>query len=330
MSRLTNIEGVRSYLDENSISDEEVLSLKEQSGGFTSYTYKIETPSGVFYLKHSAEHSKGAQHIDNDPKLTIYEAKAYELLSRRLARAVLPTLISVDEANSALVLSSALEDTDTTLKDMIHEQHWPLAAAHEIGYHIGTLHGGAINDSEQVRDSLEDEERFFSNQVAWLSSDLAFNSVTTQDLIQDKLRTMTDAQKTLLIGDLAPRNVVTDGERVAFIDFANAVRGWPAFDVGFLAGHVLLNAIEFNELTKGLAFLDTFKEGYETGIDEYDATAALDPSTTFKQARLFAAGWMHRRTFESYSDEDIPPDELNEVNEYINSLVRNEERGFIK
>ncbi len=330
MIELTSIEGVRAYLEKNPIFGEETLSVEEQNGGFTSYTYKVQTASGIFYLKHSAKHLKGAPYIDKVPEITLYEANAYKLLSRRLSEAVLPTLVSIDANHNTLVVSNALENVSTTLKDIIHEQRWPLTAAHEIGYHIGILHGSSLKDSEQVRYFPKYEERFYASKVAWLTSDLTFNSAVTQHLIQEKVRAMTNEPKTLLMGDLAPRNIITDGEQVAFIDLANATRGWPSFDIGYFAGHILLNAIEFDELSKGLAFLDTFREGYVAGLDKNDAATILKPTTIFEQAKVFAAGWMHRRTFQSYSPEDIPPDELLAVDDYINKLIQNEQFSFVK
>jgi tRNA A-37 threonylcarbamoyl transferase component Bud32 len=324
---LTTVEAARTYLEQTGICPDAVLSVNEQGGGYSSYTFRLETPGGRYFLKHTAGHQKGAPHLASDPEEYDREVAAYQVLGGYLAQAVMPRLVASDPANRTLLLTDALPSARSTLKDVIHEQRWPLAPAGEIGYHIGRLHGDAYAGQPTILGREQDARRY-DQLVRWLSSDLQFNQPATQEAIEAKAAATAYAQTTLIMGDLAPRNIMTDEQTVAFVDLAYATRGTPAFDIGFLAGHLLLNAIEFERLRDAGRFLDSLHEAYAKGLSDSRSADTLAADAVFAGSKIFAAGWMHRRNFQPIQPEVIPDHEQQQVEQYIARLALDDAFGY--
>lgn len=325
--KLTTAEAAYDYMSQDGRCPGELISVTEQNGGFTSYTYRVESSEGTFFLKHAADHKKGAPHLASDPTSLFDEAHAYDIVSKYVLPRILPRPVFVDRARHTLLLTDALPGATTTLKDIVHEPRWPLVLATEVGYHLGHLHGSAAVDQPTVRSGVREEE-FYHGLVAWLTSDLSFNSPATQELIEAKAQYSACQPKTLIMGDLAPRNIIANETEIALVDWARATRGSPSFDVGYFVGHLLLNAIEFEELSRANHFLERFRGGYEAGLAEGGPHPVLPPDAIFGNSKIFAAGWMHRRTFQPYQSEDIPAHELRTVESYIGRLAADESFGY--
>lgn len=325
--RLIDPEAAFAYLSEHSQSPGDVLSVRSQPGGYTSYTYKVQTTQGIYFLKHDPGHKKDSPERRTDTDNLQDEAAAYRVLRGYLHPSKLAEVIFMDTDNAALLLTDALPGADTTLKEVIHQQKWPQECAQEVGYHIGALHGTAAGERPTVR-SPHREAAYFQRLVNWIGSDLTFNDPATQSLILEKTDTVQAQQQTLLMGDLAPRNIIVGESAVAFVDLARVTLGNPSFDVGYFAGHVLLNAIEFDQLPEAGRFLDSFRGGYQIGLAQSESKHSLSADGVFDHSKIFAAGWMHRRTFQPLTVEDIPSDERARVEEYIQDLVRNESFGY--
>lgn len=320
-------EAAYDYLSQTGRCPGELFSALEQHGGFTSYTYRVESSAGTYFLKHTATHSKSASESTNVSDNLADEVSAYEVIGNYAAAAILPKIVFFDVEYQAVLLTDALPGVSMTLKDIVHEPRWPTGVAEEVGFHVSRMHGLAAADQPTVR-GLERDEQHFNALTTWLSSDLTFNSHESQELIESKSQTVVAGERTLIMGDLAPRNILSDGRRIAIVDLARMSLGSPAFDVGYFAGHVLLNAIEFDQLPEAGRFLEYFRSGYEKGLASAGRAHGLKTDTIFGDSKVFAAGWMHRRTFQPIKPENIPAHELCTVESYIRRLALSEEFGY--
>ena len=81
--------------------------------------------------------------------------------------------------------------------------------------------------------------------------------------------------KTLVHGDVSPKNVLVDGHRPVFLDAECAVWGDPAFDLAFCLNHLLLKCLWTPAASAGfLACFEQLVQAYREGVD-WEATEQL-------------------------------------------------------
>ena len=83
-------------------------------------------------------------------------------------------------------------------------------------------------------------------------------------------------ERTLVLGDWSPKNILVHREGLVLLDFECAHAGDPAFDLGFFLTHLLLKRIRAEAIDRSLAsrYLDLATRFLSTYLDR----RAIDPS----------------------------------------------------
>ena len=76
-----------------------------------------------------------------------------------------------------------------------------------------------------------------------------------------------DDERTLVLGDFSPKNILVHAGGLILLDFECAHAGDPAFDLGFFLSHILLKAIrtssdDFRDYDRFLTITESFWQSY--------------------------------------------------------------------
>ncbi len=179
------------------------------------------------------------------------EQAALNLLGAILPEATVPRVLFDDRANYLFAMTCAPDDAVTWKSHLLAGNVDPGIAV-GLGAILGTIHAEAPGDIAlrgQLSDtSLFDELRIdpYYRTAARAHPDLARRIgalIVSMDLPVK--------ERTLVLGDFSPKNILVHRGGVVLLDFECAHAGDPAFDLGFFMTHLLLKAIRAGLVSRG-------------------------------------------------------------------------------
>lgn len=259
------------------------------TGGVSSDIWRVETPSGPICAKRALEKLKVAADWRAPTSRNLYEARWL----RRAAQAApgaAPVVLGQDEAAGVLALEWLDPADHPTWKARLLDGEVKPDFAAAVGDVLGRIHSAtAIERAPDIPGAFPTDAIFHDIRLEpyLLATARAWPgfAATLKALAKRTAAT----KRTLVHGDVSPKNILVGPKGPVFIDAECAWAGDPAFDVAFCLNHLLLKRVARPE--KALPLAESFAAlwaAYAARVD-WEPARGLEARTASLLPALFLA-----------------------------------------
>jgi 5-methylthioribose kinase len=218
--------------------------IRELAGGVSNIVLRVDvTGQPPFVVKQCREKLRVAMewHAPLDRIWT--ESATLGVLRSILPPASVPGLLFEDRPNYLFGMECAPDDAVTWKTQLMAGRIDPDIAM-RLGTMLGTIHADAPAHPA-LRGTLADTSLFEELRVDPYYRTAARRHPDLAPRIDDLIAAMDrpDGERTLVLGDFSPKNILVHAGGLILLDFECAHSGDPAFDLGFFLSHLLLKAI---------------------------------------------------------------------------------------
>ncbi|MFI5460526.1 MAG: phosphotransferase family protein [Isosphaerales bacterium] len=240
--------------DSGRVPDRAEILVRELSGGVSNIVLRVDvTSQPPFVIKQCRERLRVAMDWRARLDRIWTEHATLQVLRTILPQGTVPHVLFEDRSNYLFAMTCAPDDA-VTWKTHLMDGRVDRDIAARLGTVLGTIHAeapghpslrGILSDT-----SLFDELRVdpYYRTTARAHPDMAPRIVA---LIAAMDRPVDE--RTLVLGDFSPKNILVHGGGLILLDFECAHAGDPAFDLGFFLSHLLLKTIRAAPDDAGLA-----------------------------------------------------------------------------
>jgi 5-methylthioribose kinase len=242
--RELNSENTAAYLRETGrVPDAPEIQVRELSGGVSNVVLRVDVAGRApLVIKQCRERLRVAMEWRARLDRIWAERAALDVLAAILPPGTVPEVLFEDRPNYLFAMACAPDDSSTWKTHLMEGRADPEIAA-RLGTILGTIHAEAPGHPELQRTladtSLFDELRIdpYYRTIARLHPDLA-------PRIEALIASMEvpRAERTLVLGDFSPKNILVHAHGLILLDFECAHAGDAAFDLGFFLSHLVLKA----------------------------------------------------------------------------------------
>lgn len=272
--REINADTAAAYLRETGIvPDDAAIHVRELSGGVSNIVMRVDVAGRApFVIKQCRERLRVAMEWRARLDRIWAERATLELLGSILPSDAVPSLLFEDRPNYLFAMSCAPDDSSTWKARLMAGEVNPEIAG-KLGMLLGTIHAQAVEHPILHREladaTLFDELRVdpYYRTTARAHPDFApdFDSLIAA------MEGLPIAERTLVLGDFSPKNILVHANGLILLDFECAHRGDPAFDLGFFLSHLVLKTIHLGRddprrAADYLSLADRFWSDYLTTI----------------------------------------------------------------
>jgi tRNA A-37 threonylcarbamoyl transferase component Bud32 len=252
------------------------------TGGVSSDILRVNLASGPICVKRALAKLK----VQADWRAPT-DRNRYEVAWMRFAAAVdaraVPKVLGEDRETGMFAMEYLDGATHPVWKTRLREGEVSLATAREVGRRIASIHARAAGDLELARQFSTDHIFFPIRLEPYLCATAKIHPDCAGPL-ESLVRVTSASKKTLVHGDVSPKNILVGPQGPVFLDAECAWYGDPAFDLAFCLNHLLLKCVwrpqwrsryleAFDAL--GAAYLDSVT--WEARADIEERTAHLLP-----------------------------------------------------
>ncbi len=251
---------------------EEEPRFEPLAGGVSSDIYRVETASGPVCIKRALPRLKVA--ADWQAPM---ERNHFEALWIAAANAVLPgcapRLLGQDAEAGALAMAWLEPETHPVWKTELAAGRADPGFAREVGRRLATIHRAYADDAGSAA-AFPTDAIFHAIRLEPYLLATAGKHLDLAPALTGLAETTASHRKTLVHGDVSPKNILVGPDGPIFLDAECAWYGDPAFDIAFCLNHMLLKSVwkPANEPAY-LACFESLLEGYRPEA-ELDARAA--------------------------------------------------------
>jgi len=283
------------------------------------YRITLETRHGPLnvYLRQALDHVKAEPEAKVPPGRIFYEEEVLRRLSEIFDQEITPAVLCSDHDNFVLVLSDVGEHA-TMLVDELSEGHVHPETGKAIGNVLGTMHGRTWDTEAFVLDPGGNERQLQKHFYNRLQQARNIDPIATQGLIDES----TSAPRTFVAGDFASKNILISGKAIRFVDLERSFVGDPAFDIGFLFGHYMVEMGNNTKLREDIRRLaGSMMKAYSDRLSDL----GIDSSTVEQiehRAVKFAGATILYRLFGRAKAGEIATESRVRLEEYGLDLLR--------
>ncbi len=283
-------------------------SVRKMRDGAQNHTYEVQAGGRAIYLKIARE-GASMEHMgdvfqDMSPDRLWVEAEFIRRVAHLFPPQIqLPDVLNEDTQQYILALTD-VSNGGTLLRTILRDQRiFSLNVAANLGTFLGVLHRSTYNVAEPIRGRREDDEFFWIRFLRLRTIDATINiREDAQHIMMDFVKDVEDNHSywVLMNMDCCPKNVLErpDGS-VGVIDFEEATAvGDPAYDVGFLLGHYVIDSLLQGHPPRALDAIRAIS-------DSYLAASPECPTLTTRLPKYIAGILLYRVDGKS-RDLDIP------------------------
>ncbi len=233
-----------------------------------NWVFAVDITNGdlgqTLYVRQGRDHAKKDSSIVRDLRRVGIEADALRYLGK-IVPGTVPEVIHYDEQNHVLVLSDVRRGgqllTDELQAGRVHPE-----VGVQLGKTLATIQN--VTKGKTLKDILGDKtpDLFGDTMVDYLKDRLVAADLVAPAMT-DYLLKRGNASRTLLLGDLASKNIFVEGDKARFFDLERVTTGDPAYDPAYLLCHYLIET-PVPQRDHALEFVDLFMKSYVENLDD--------------------------------------------------------------
>jgi aminoglycoside phosphotransferase (APT) family kinase protein len=217
----------------------------------------------------------------------IYEARWLAEADRALPGAV-PKLLGQDEATGCLAMAFLSPEDHPVWKARLRDGHADAAFAAEVGRRIAAIHAHAAAQPGLAA-AFPTDEIFHAIRLEPYLLAAARAHPDLASVLEDIAAVTARSKRTLVHGDVSPKNILCGPSGPVFLDAECAWWGDPAFDLAFCLNHLLLKCLWAPKASAGfMACFEALAARYLAGIT-WEAADALEARAARLLPGLFLA-----------------------------------------
>jgi len=231
------------------------------TGGVSSEIYRVELPGGPVCVKRALPRLRVAARWEAPVERSRYERRWLEAAGAIVAGFV-PVVLGGDDVAGVLVTAWMDPDDHPVWKSELLAGRVDPAAAGLLGDRLGRVHAATADDTA-VADRFATSALFETLRLEpYLDATAAVHPDLGPRLRELRARTA-GTRRVLVHGDVSPKNVLVGPGGPVLLDAECATFGDPAFDLAFVANHLLLKCVARPPWTAGfVACLDVLVAAY--------------------------------------------------------------------
>lgn len=258
-------------LREMGLAGDEPLQGVPLTGGVSSDIWRIDTVAGALCVKRALPRLRVAADWRAPIERNLYEARWM-----RLAAAAVPGSAPRVRGQHARLGGLAMDylPRHVLWKAQLRAGQAEPATARAVGETLLHIHAYAAARPALATD-FDSQAIFFDIRLEPYLLATADQHPDLAPQLRALVQTTTAQAKTLVHGDVSPKNILVDGHAPVFLDAECAVWGDPAFDLAFCLSHLLLKCLWTPAAAAAfLACFDALAGAYLQGVD-WEVPAAL-------------------------------------------------------
>ena len=257
------------------------------TGGVSSDIWRIDLPTGPICVKRALEKLRVAADWHAPVERNRYEARWMQRANAAVPGAA-PQLLGLDEQSGALAMQFLPPDNHPLWKTQLRDRDADPAFATQIATSLARIHATTAADPSAAADFPTDQIFYDIRLEPYLvATARAHPDLAAQ--LTNLVATTQANKRTLVHGDVSPKNILRGPTGPVFLDAECAWWGDPAFDVAFCLNHLLLKCVWTPSATAGfLACFDALATTYRTHIT-WEPPAALEMRAAHLLPGLFLA-----------------------------------------
>ena len=272
------------------------------AGGVSSDIWHLTLPDGQeICVKRALPKLKVAADWRAPVVRNIYEARWLSEADRALPGAV-PKLLGQDEATGALAMAFLPPADHPVWKARLRDGHADAGFAAEVGRRIAAIHAHAAAQPDLAAD-FQTDEIFHAIRLEPYLLATARAHPDLAAVLEDIAAVTARSKRTLVHGDVSPKNILCGPAGPVFLDAECAWWGDPAFDLAFCLNHLLLKCLWAPQASAGfMACFEALAARYLAGIT-WEAADALEARAARLLPGLFLARVDGKSPVEYLTDE---------------------------
>ena len=211
------------------------------AGGVSSDIWRIDLPDGPICIKRALAKLR----VEMDWRAPV-DRNAYEVAWLETARAIEPDAapeILAHDAQAGLFAMRYLDPAShVSWKEALRRGETTPAVAAEVGRRIGHIHAATAGRDDIAR-QFPTDEIFHAIRLEPYLEATAARHPDLREILFDLSRRTAGEKRTLVHGDVSPKNILIGPKGPIFLDAECAWYGDPAFDIAFCLNHMLLKSL---------------------------------------------------------------------------------------
>jgi 5-methylthioribose kinase len=249
LMRELNSENTDAYLREiGSVPAGLDIQVRELSGGVSNVVLRVDVAGRPpLVIKQCRERLRVATEWRARLDRIWAERAALDVLAAILPPGTVPEVLFEDRPNYLFAMACAPDDSATWKTHLMSGQVDPQIAA-RLGTILGTIHAEAPRHLA-LRQTLADTSLFDELRVDPYYRTIARAHPDLAPRIEALIASMdvTPTERTLVVGDFSPKNILVHSGGLILLDFECAHAGDASFDLGFFLSHLILKTIYMQE-----------------------------------------------------------------------------------
>jgi streptomycin 6-kinase len=258
------------------------------AGGVSSDIWHLALPDGQeICVKRALPKLKVAADWRAPVVRNIYEARWLSEADRALPGAV-PKLLGQDEVTGCLAMEFLSPADHPVWKARLRDGQADVAFAAEVGRRIAAIHAHAAA-TPGLAEAFPTDEIFHAIRLEPYLLATARAHPDLAMVLEDIASVTARSKRTLVHGDVSPKNILCGPSGPVFLDAECAWWGDPAFDLAFCLNHLLLKCLWTPSASTGfMACFEALSARYLAGIT-WEAADALEARAARLLPGLFLA-----------------------------------------
>ena len=231
------------------------------TGGVSSDIWRIDLPSGPICIKRALAKLKVAADWRAPVDRNVYEARWMQVAGAAAPGSV-PRLLGQDAQSGSLAMEFLPADQYKLWKAQLRDGEAEPAFAAQVAATLARIHAEAASDPA-LADQFPTDAIFHDIRLEPYLTHTGRAHPDLASRLADLLETTWHTKRTLVHGDISPKNILRGPDGPVFLDAECAWWGDPAFDLAFCVNHLLLKCLWTPRARDGfLACFRALADGY--------------------------------------------------------------------
>ena len=251
---MTEPEILRSLRGLGVIGPDEVPAFRPLEGGVSSDIWRIDRAGGSICVKRALARLRTEKEWHAPVSRNASEAEWIRTVAGILPDTV-PRLIAEDRECNLFVMEYLDPGAHPVWKTQLRDGIVSTDTAALVGAALGTIHAAAAGN-DRIAQRFANDGIFQAIRIEPYLLRTAGAHPDLRDALTGLAEATAATRKTLVHGDVSPKNILAGARGPVFLDAECAWYGDPAFDIAFCLNHLLLKSIWRPQFTD--AYLEAF------------------------------------------------------------------------